>query len=147
MTLRDRFEPWHVLVLAAFLVGAAGSLLGNTGAGVGPLVASTAVLSGLLWAFAVYVFVSTFRNYVTSYAEEGGSLWDPRFLAPFAVGFLAAGAVYVWRPIEPLSAADRVVDALTVGFWAFVLSMIVMLTASYVVAGYRDAQGGSECVE
>jgi len=56
MALLDRFEPWHLLLLAAFLVGA------------------------------------------------DGSLWAPRFLAPF------------------------------------VLSMVAMLTASDVTAGYREAQ-------
>ena len=145
MTLRDRVEPWHALLIVAFLVGAGGSVLGNTAAGVGVMIVLTAVLSGLLWAFTVYVFVGTFRNYVTSYAETGGSLWDPRFLAPFAVGGVAAAAALGWQLTDAEFAWPMVTDALTVGFWAFVLSMIVMLTASYVVAGYREA--ASERVE
>lgn len=147
MTLRDRFEPWHLLLVAAFAVGAAGSLLGNTAAGAGPLVVSTAVLSGLLWAFAVYVFVGTFRNYVASYAETGGSLWDPRFLAPFVVAGIAVLAMLVWRLFDPGISGPVITDALTVGFWAFVLAMVAILTASYVVAGYREARGQSERAE
>ncbi|MFW5949210.1 MAG: hypothetical protein ACOCSD_06390 [Halolamina sp.] len=137
MALPDRVAPWHALLVAAFLVGAVGSLLGATAIHVPALVA--AVLSGLLWAFAVYVFVKTFRNYVGSYAEADGSLWDPRFLAPFVVGAVAAVVVAVWQPIEQPSTADLVVHALTVGFWGFVLAMVVILTASYVLAGYREA--------
>jgi len=140
MALPDRFEPWYLLVLAAFLVGAGGSLLGSGVEGIGLVDALNALLGGLLWAFAVYVFVSTFRNYVTSYAEGGGSLWDPRFLAPFVVGALAGVVVYVWQPIAGQSSTALLVDALTVGFWAFVLSMIAMLTTSYVIAGYRETQ-------
>lgn len=138
MALQDRFEPWHLIVVAAFLVGAAGSLAG-AGAFTVPALLAAAV-SGMLWGFAVYVFVSTFRNYVGSYAETGGSLWDPRFLAPFVVGALAAGVVYVWEPIERDSAAALVADALQIGFWAFVVAMVLILTGSYVVAGYREAQ-------
>ncbi|NHX36894.1 MULTISPECIES: hypothetical protein [Halolamina] len=136
MPLQDRFERWHLLLFAAFLVGAGGSLSGATAIHVPALLA--AVLSGLLWAFAVYVFVATFRNYVASYAETGGSLWSPRFLAPFAVGAVAAVGIYVWEPIERASTGALVADALTVGFWAFVLTMVLSLTGSYVVAGYRE---------
>ncbi|GAB7094759.1 hypothetical protein JCM30237_19120 [Halolamina litorea] len=138
MALPDRFEPWHVLLVAAFLVGAGGSLAATTGIAFVNL--ATAVLSGLLWAFAVYVFVGTFRNYVTSYADTGGSLWDPRFLAPFVVGAVAAVAVLAWRLTESAFSGPMVTEALTVGFWAFVLAMVVVLTASYVVAGYREAR-------
>ncbi|MFW5935037.1 MAG: hypothetical protein ACOCQL_04225 [Halolamina sp.] len=141
MALSDRFDPWHALLVAAFLVGAGGSLLSNTTAGIGVTPVLIAVLTGLLWAFAVYVFVGTFRNYVASYADGGGSLWDPRFLAPFVVGAIAAGVIAVWQPIEHQSAGELAVDALTVGFWAFVIAMAVLLTASYVLAGYREATG------
>ena len=147
MALPDRFEPWHALLLAAFLVGAGGSLATSIHAGIDPVAVFNAVASGLLWAFAVYVFVGTFRNYVVSYTETDGSLWDPRFLAPFVVGGIAAVAVLLWRLFDPGITGPAITDALTVGFWAFVLSMIVMLTASYVVAGYREAQGRSERVE
>jgi len=139
MALPDRFEPWHALLAAAFLVGAAGSLLGSGAGGIAVVDALTAVLTGLLWAFAVYVFVGTFRNYVVSYAETDGSLWDPRFLAPFVVGALAAVGVLAWPPIAGQSTTGLAVDALTVGFWAFVIAMAVVLTASYVVAGYRES--------
>lgn len=137
MALQDRFEPWHLLVVAAFLVGAGGSLAGAGAFNVSALLG--ALVSGVLWAFAVYVFVSTFQNYVGSYAETGGSLWDPRFLAPFVVGALTAGVVYVWEPIERSSTGALVADALQVGFWAFVLAMVLMLAGSYVAAGYRES--------
>ncbi|WP_435119055.1 hypothetical protein [Halolamina sp. C58] len=140
MALPDRFDPWHVLVVPAFLVGAGASLLGSGFEGFPLVIGLTAVLSGLLWAFAVYVFVGTFRNYVMSYSEAGGSLWDPRFLAPFAVAVVAAVAVAAWEPIERESAALLLADALQVGFWTFVAAMAVVLTVSYVVAGYREAQ-------
>lgn len=140
MALRDRLEPWHTLPVAAFLVGTAGSLAGAGAAGVGVPDALAAVLSGLLWAFAVYVFVGTFRNYVTSYAEGGGSLWDPRFLAPFVVGTLAAVAVLAWRLTETEFAPSLLAGALAAGFWAFVLAMVVVLIASYALAGYREGQ-------
>jgi|AntRauTorcE11898_2_1112593.scaffolds.fasta_scaffold04381_5 hypothetical protein len=136
MTLRDRFEPWHLLVVAAFLVGAGGSLAGAGAFHVQALLA--AVVSGVLWAFAVYIFASTFRNYVGSYAETGGSLWDPRFLAPFVVGTVTAGVVYVWEPIERSSPAALVADGLQVGFWAFVVAMALVLVWSYAAAGYRE---------
>ncbi|WP_049981958.1 hypothetical protein [Halolamina rubra] len=139
MALPDRFEPWHALLVAAFLVGAAGSLLGSGAAGIAAVDVLTAVLTGLLWAFAVYVFVGTFRNYVVSYAETDGSLWDPRFLAPFVVGGIATAAVLLWRLFDPEITGPAITDALTVGFWAFVIAMAVVLTASYVVAGYREA--------
>lgn len=138
MALRDRFEPWHLLLVAAFLVGAAGSLAGATAIHVPALLA--ALLSGLLWAFVVYVFVSTFRNYVTSYADTGGSLLDPRFLAPFAIGALAAAVVFVWEPIERPSTGALVADALQVGFWTFVATMVLILSGSYVLAGYREGR-------
>ncbi|WP_053949083.1 hypothetical protein [Halolamina sediminis] len=140
MALPDRFEPWHVLVVAAFLVGAGGSLLGSGTEGFVLVIGLKTVLSGLLWAFAVYIFVGTFRNYVTSYSETGGSLWDPRFLAPFAVGVLAAAALVGWRLPEEGVTPSLVAAALSAGFWAFVLAMVAVLTASYVVAGYREAQ-------
>ncbi|QKY20287.1 hypothetical protein B4589_007805 [Halolamina sp. CBA1230] len=140
MALPERFEPWYLLVVAAFLVGSGASLLGSGTGGFVLVIGLTAVLSGLLWAFAVYVFVGTFRNYVTSYADSGGSLWNPRFLAPFVVGALAGGVVYVTRPIEGKPTTELVVGALSAGFWAFVIAMIVVLTASYVIAGYREAQ-------
>ncbi|GAB7012052.1 hypothetical protein [Halolamina salina] len=140
MALPDRFEPWHVLVVAAFFVGTAGSLFGSGTDGFGLVNVLTAVLSGLLWAFAVYVFVGTFRNYVTSYADTGGSLWDPRFLAPFVVGALAAAALFGWRLTETGFSPSLIAGALSAGFWAFVLAMVVVLTASYVVTGYREAQ-------
>ncbi len=140
MALPDRFEPWHVLVVAAFLVGAGGSLLGSGAEGFVLVIGLQTALSGLLWAFAVYIFVGTFRNYVTSYSETGGSLWDPRFLAPFAVGALAAAALVGWRLPEEGVTPSLVAGALSAGFWAFVLAMVAVLTASYVVAGYREAQ-------
>lgn len=139
MALQDRFEPWHLLVVVAFLVGAAGSLAGAGTPTFSVSALLAAAVSGVLWGFAVYVFVSTFRNYVGSYAETGGSLWDPRFLAPFAVGALAAAVVFVWEPIERASTAALVADALQIGFWAFVLAMVLILTGSYVLAGYREA--------
>ena len=138
MALPDRFEPWHLLVVAAFFVGAGGSLAGATAIHVPALLA--AAVSGVLWGFAVYIFTSTFQNYVGSYAETGGSLWDPRFLAPFVIGALTAAVVYVWEPIERASTAALVADALQVGFWAFVLAMVLLLAGSYVLAGYREAQ-------
>jgi len=141
MSLLDRVEPWHALLVAAFLVGTGGSLVGGNAAGIAVVDVLMAALSGLLWAFAVYVFVGTVRNYVASYAETGGSLWDSRFLAPFVVGGIAVVAMLAWRLFDPGIAGLVITDALTVGFWAFVLAMIVMLTASYVVVGYREAQG------
>jgi len=140
MALPDRFEPWHLLVVAAFLVGAGASLLGSGFEGFPLVIGLNALLSGLFWAFGVYIFVGTFRNYVASYAETGGSPWNPRFLAPFAAGVVAAAAVVIAEPIERDSLAALAVDALQVGFWAFVLAMAAVLLGSYVVAGYREAQ-------
>ena len=74
MALPERFEPWYLLVAVAFLVGAGGSLLGSGFEGFPLVIGLNALLSGLLWAFAVYIFVGTFRNYLTSYSETGGSL-------------------------------------------------------------------------
>ncbi|KPN29521.1 hypothetical protein SY89_00234 [Halolamina pelagica] len=134
----DRVEPWHALLVAAFLVGTAGSLVGGNVAGIAVVDVLTAALTGLLWAFAVYVFVATFRNYVNSYGETDGSLWNPRFLAPFVAGTLTAVAIVVWEPVERASTGALIADGLMVGFWAFVLVMALILTGSYVVAGYRE---------
>ena len=140
MALPERFEPWYLLVVVAFLTGAGSTLFPTGGAGIAVVDLLVAAAVGLFWAFGVYVFVGTFRNYVASYSETGGSLWEPRFLAPFVVGGVAGGVVYVTRPIEGSSTPALLVDALTAGFWAFVITMIVMLIASYVVTGYREAQ-------
>jgi hypothetical protein len=140
MALPDRFEPWHLLVVAAFLVGAGSTLFPTAGAGIAVVDLLVAVVVGLFWAFGVYVFVGTFRNYVASYAETGGSPWNPRFLAPFAAGAVASVAVVIAEPIERDSLAALAVDALQIGFWAFVLAMAAVLVASYVIAGYREAQ-------
>lgn len=138
MALQDRFDSWDAPVALAFFVGAAGALFGSIPAGIGVVVLLNAVLSGLLWAFAVYIFVSTFHNYVESYAETGGSLRSPRFLTPFVVAALAGVALFGWRLAETAFSPQLVARALSVSFWAFVITMALVLVWSYAVAGYHE---------
>lgn len=137
MSLRDRVDSWHAILAAVFLFGAVVSLL--QASTVDGFAALNAAANGLLWAFLFHIVAGTLRNYVAEYAGTGGSLTAPRFLAPFVVGAVAAAAVLGALLAEEAFSLTLVATALWVGFWAFVIAMGVVLVATYVAAGYREA--------
>ncbi|SFR55070.1 hypothetical protein [Halogeometricum limi] len=132
MTLRSRLQhrlrPWHAVMLAVFLAGAAFSLRDGDYA---PFRVLAAVVAGL---FTLVLFQFTVGNlwaYAVEYHNAGGSWTDAPFLAPFAAGG-GAGAVTLFY-------TDSLGAAAWAAFWTFAVVAAVVAGAAWFLAGYRDS--------
>ncbi|WP_049987215.1 hypothetical protein [Halobellus rufus] len=134
--LPDRFRPWYLLDVAAFLLGAVGSIQRSV-SGFGDLPSLTpvasvgAVVSGL---FAVVVLRFTVGNlwaYAVEYANAGGQWSDLPFLAPIGGGL--AGVAVTYAVTTSLGAAAWA------GFWTFAVVAGVVAVAVSFAAGYEES--------
>ncbi len=136
-SLRDGLRPWHALMLAVFLVGAARSIAASDlgVAGIAPPDVLRPVVEGLLYVVVFQFTVGNVWGYAVEYRNAGGRWRDPPFLAPFVVTGVAAVATFaVTRDLWA---------AAGVAFWVFVLCAAVLAVAVEVFAGYRAAGGQS----
>ena len=132
-SLRDRLRPWHALMLAVFLVGAARSIAASDigVAGIAPPDVLRPVVEGLLYVVVFQFTVGNVWGYAVEYRNAGGRWRDPPFLAPFVVTAVAAIATFVVTR-DPWAAAG-------IAFWTFVLCAAVLAVVVEVFAGYRAA--------
>lgn len=137
-TLRERFRPWYLLDIAAFLLGALGTLW-RTVSGFGgseplnPFLGVIAVVSGL---FAVVVLRFTLGNlwgYAVEYANAGGQWTDTPFLVTLGGGLGAVVLTYAFT--SSLGAAAWA------GFWSFAVVAGVVSVAVSFAAGYEESTG------
>ena len=134
--LSDRFRPWFLLDVAAFLFGA-GSTLRRAADGFGelaaltPLAAVTAVASGLFAVAVLRFTVGTLWGYAVEYANAGGQWSDLPFLVPVGGGL--ASVVIAYTTTSDLGAAAWA------GFWTFVVAAGVIAVAVSLAAGYGEA--------
>ena len=136
---RDRFRPWYLLDVIAFLFGAAAT------PGVSPgvilrgdarpdaLVLVTAVVSGLLGVVVLRFTLGNAWAYAVEYINAGGSWTDGPLWAPAAAGMGAAVASY--------AATTNVGAAVWTGFWTFAFAAAVAAVVVSFAAGYRQESG------
>jgi len=132
---RDRFRPWYLLDITAFLFGAASLSDGRPAAilrGVQPdtLVLVEAVASGLLGVIVLRFTLGNAWGYAVEYVDAGGSWSDGPLWAPAAAGTVAAVASY--------AATTNLGAAVWTGFWAFAFAAGVAAVAVSFAAGYRE---------
>ena len=141
MSLRDRlrpdFRPWHGLMAAVFVVGAASSVARNDllAAEIGPETLFLPVIEGLLGVVVFQFTVGNVWGYAVEYYNAGGQWSDPVFLAPFVVTAAAGVAAFV--------VVGDAVTAAAVAFWTFVLAAAVLAVTVQVAVGYRAAGRGT----
>ncbi|WP_144903557.1 hypothetical protein [Halobellus captivus] len=134
--LRDRFRPWYLLDVAAFLFGAGGSIW-RTVSGFDELdalttfTAVTAVVYGLLAVVVLRFTVGNLWSYAVEYANAGGRWSDLPFLVPVGGGLAVVAVTYAVT--ESLGAAAWA------GFWSFAVIAGVVAVAVSLAAGYREA--------
>lgn len=136
MTLRDRLRPWHALLLATFIVGAAVSLSRADAVTSGS--AFVAVLAGLLAVVILQFTVGNVWGYAVEYANAGGSWTDAPFLAPFVVAGFVGVAVVLVNPgglSWPVFGA-----ALWSAFWGFVVAAAVVALLVRFYTGYAEGR-------
>ncbi|MGQ4557074.1 hypothetical protein [Halobellus sp. GM3] len=133
--VRDRFRPWYLLDVAAFLVGAVGSLR-RAASGLEEQAATTthtsvvAVAAGLLAVVVLRFTVGNLWGYAVEYVNAGGQWSDLPFLLPVGSGLAAAALAY--------AVTSNFGAAAWGGFWAFVVAAGVVAIAVSFAAGYRE---------
>lgn len=130
LALRERLRPWHGLMLAVFLAGAAWSL-SETADPFSLPAAVFAVFSGLLWTVVFQFTVGFVWSYAVHYYNAGGSWTDLPFVLPFAVALVVGIGVGV--------AFENVGVGAWAAFWTFVVAASVVAAAVWFVLGYRES--------
>ncbi|WP_336025021.1 hypothetical protein [Halobellus salinisoli] len=134
--LRDRFRPWYLLDIAAFLFGAVGSIQRSV-SGFGdlpsltPFAAVSAIIAGLLAVVVLRFTVGNLWGYAVEYANAGGQWSDLPFLVP--VGGGVAAVVLTYAVTTSLGAAAWA------GFWTFAVVAGAVAIAVSFAAGYRES--------
>jgi hypothetical protein len=132
--VRDRFRPWYVLDVAAFLFGFGGSLERSAGAAVLPsLEPFDVVVATVVGLFVVVIFRLTVGNlwaYAVEYANAGGQWTDLPFLVPIGGGVTAAAVTY--------AATADLGAAAWAGFWTFAVVAGIVAIAISFAAGYHN---------
>ena len=136
--IHDRFRPWYLLDVVAFLFGVASPPDVRPAAilrGVPPdtLVLVEAAVSGLLGVVVLRFTVGTAWGYAVEYVDAGGSWTDGPLWAPAAAGAVAA--------VASSAATTTVGAAVWTGFWVFAFVAGAAAVAVSFAAGYRDAAG------
>ncbi|QCC47071.1 hypothetical protein [Halobellus limi] len=134
--LHDRLRPWYFLDVAAFLLGAVGSLrraLSGFGelTSLTPFEAVTAVASGLFAVVVLRFTVGNLWGYAVEYANAGGQWSNLPFLVPVGGGLAAVAVTY--------AATTSLGAAAWAGFWAFAVAAGVVAVAVSLAAGYSEA--------
>jgi len=134
-TLRDRFRPWYILDVAAFLIGATGSVWrARSGFGelapLTPFSSVTAVVSGLFAVVVLRFTVGNLWGYAVEYANAGGQWSDLPFLVPVVSLLASVGVTY--------AITNSLGAAAWAGFWTFVVVAGAVAVAVSFAAGYSD---------
>jgi len=138
--VRDRFRPWYLLDVLAFLFGAVSlpgvrpvAMLREGSASVEPLVLASAVVTGLLGVVVLRFTLGNAWGYAVEYVNAGGSWTDGPLWAPAAAGTVAAVASY--------AATTNPGAAVWTGFWTFAFVAAAAAVAVSFAAGYRQGSG------